>query len=543
MRRQAPPPPRAWLHPLLVAGAGGAVRLRAWRRRIEALGLGLAVLTEPAAERVTHAVVPDHLLAPPGRHLGELARHDADVGRLLASRPRGGRWPELAHAIWLQDCITEGRVLPLPQERGGAVAAAPPAGGAGAAVPAAPAAAPAAASPSPAVAESPMGPPKSPEAADGASASAATAAAAAAEEAAVLAAISGARLDEPPPSPERRFVTFSAQGGVATGAAFPLRAVSVNLAGGGAARWPRLRARLEAHGADILMLQGLDSEQFSRDALSPWLSARGYGFAVGPGGAPAAGCMLAWRTAALDAREAAAPRLRDAVALVAASDAGAGGEAARALWQQLAARDEGCAFALLRHRASGVRLLAASALLASDAALPDVAAAQAHVLCALLAAALLRHGHGPSDVGRVPLLLGGGFGASSRAPEGCLSGALALLAQGELGPGHPQHPAAWRQQPDLRRLRLGAAGLRLASAYPLHAPPATLPIDESAVAGDALWFTSRAATLVERLEAAGGNGGAAAAGVHPTLGCTLIVRGDVEWGGRGVGTGSSVSQC
>jgi len=98
MRRQAAaPPPRAWLHPLLLAGAGGVVRLRAWRRRIEALALGLAVLTDPAADDVTHAVVPDHLLGP-GVHIGELARTDADVARLLASRPRGGRWPELAPA-------------------------------------------------------------------------------------------------------------------------------------------------------------------------------------------------------------------------------------------------------------------------------------------------------------------------------------------------------------------------------------------------------------------------------------------------------------
>jgi len=341
----------------------------------------------------------------------------------------------------------------------------------------------------------------------------------AAAASAAAAAMSGARLEEPPPpSPERRFVPVAAPGGAEiTGAAVSLRAVSLNLAGD-ASRWPRLRPRLEAHGADVLLLQGLGGEHFGRD-VAPWLSECGYAFAFGPSGAPSdAGCALAWRTAALDAREAAAPRLRDAVALIAA---GEGGEAARALWQQLAAREEGCAFALLRHRASGVRLLAASALLASDAALPDVAAAQAHVLCALLAAALQRHGHAPSDVGLVPLLLGGGFEASSRTPEGGLSGPLALLAQGEVGPGHPAHPAAWRQQPELRGLRLGAAGLRLESVYPL---------DAAAVSGDALWFASRAATLIERLEATAG-GAAPAAGAHPALGCALIARGDVEWSG------------
>ncbi|GBF89682.1 hypothetical protein Rsub_02852 [Raphidocelis subcapitata] len=127
-----------------------------------------------------------------------------------------------------------------------------------------------------------------------------------------------------------------------------------------------------------------------------------------------------------------------------------GGAAAAPLVRVVDRRDEGAVGALLRHRATGRRLLAASTHLFWDPNYPDVKLVHAAALCRGVAE-FLDAQCGPGAAGRVPVVIGGDFNTLpgkwasdqyDRVPAGgCLvSGAYQLLTRGSVGPDHPDHP-------------------------------------------------------------------------------------------------------
>ncbi|GIL47037.1 hypothetical protein Vafri_3872 [Volvox africanus] len=212
-------------------------------------------------------------------------------------------------------------------------------------------------------------------------------------------------------------------------------------------RWDYRKAllleELEAYCSDIICLQEVEAEVFSRE-LQPWLAERGY-----------QGHYLARHH----------------------------GENVQRL------------------------LLAAVTHLFWNPAFPDVKSFQAAVLCQEMATFLQRHarggnGSGPAGGGgvvevpveEVPVVLAGDFNSLShkrvpdvfdpkipRGPDGLVSGVYTLLTRGSLPTDHPDHPASRRRlgetsNLDFRGLDLTTAGLRLASAYCLangREPPLT----------------------------------------------------------------------
>ncbi|EFJ50976.1 hypothetical protein VOLCADRAFT_88142 [Volvox carteri f. nagariensis] len=176
-----------------------------------------------------------------------------------------------------------------------------------------------------------------------------------------------------------------------------------------------------------------------------------------------------------------------------------------------AVEELGAIMALLKHRRTKRRVLAAVTHLFWNPAYPDVKAFQAAVLCGEMAAFLRQHaggsgggtvsgGHdgvspgpaGPSD--DVSVVLAGDFNSlcRKRVPDvfdpkiprgrdGLVSGVYTLLTRGSLSPHHPDHPASRRRpgetsNPDFRGVELTTAGFKLASAYCLangRDPPLT----------------------------------------------------------------------
>mmetsp|Transcript_22597 Transcript_22597/g.70163 ORF Transcript_22597/g.70163 Transcript_22597/m.70163 type:complete len:453 (+) Transcript_22597:108-1466(+) len=252
-----------------------------------------------------------------------------------------------------------------------------------------------------------------------------------------------------------------------------------------ARQWPRrlekLKIELLGYDADILCLQEVDRAAFFGD-LGRFLKRRGYKGvylqrAPAPLAGPHEGCAIFYKERALELEEVECKRLSDV--LPAEEDNPKASN--HTFWQQMYSLPDGVIIALMRHKASGKRLVCANTHLHWDPNFPHVKAMQASLVCQAIQE--FRRSKGAEGC---PVALCGDLNSLWRkfksdafdmVPPGGFreSGVFQLLSMGQLTRHHGEHPGARGWDNSLGAL--SAHGLSMESMWVARngrgAPPVT----------------------------------------------------------------------